>query len=143
MKHILHSGTRVKLWNYINSLNYDKSYLVTIKEYSKRSLPANNLQHVFYREIANYFGLEVKEIEQDCKIDFGLPIILADEEAGAPLRYMLDKCGFDSMNKYQQRKVINCISITSIMNTKQHQEYIEKMQVYWSKKGVYLESHKN
>ena len=123
--------------NQILSENPSQAVYVNITaKPKKRSLPANAQQHVFYKMI--YEHTEIPTVESDCKIDFGLPIILADPEVGRIIGYALEKAGFFSMAREQQVIFIRVIQITSLMNTKQHNQYRENMIVYWAKNGLEL-----
>ena len=125
--------------NQILSENPSQAVYVNITaKAKKRSLPANAQQHVFYKMISEHEHTELPTVESDCKIDFGLPIILADPEVGRIIGYALEKAGFFSMTREQQVIFIKVIQITSLMNTKQHNQYRENMIVYWAKHGLEL-----
>lgn len=105
----------------------------------KRSLPANAQQHVFYKCISEFTSTDLKTVESECKIDFGLPIILADPDVGRTIGYALERAGFFSMQRERQVKFIQIIQVTSLMSTKQHSQYRDNMIFYWNKNGLVLE----
>ena len=105
----------------------------------KRSLSANAQQHVFYKQISEFTHTDIKTVEAECKIDFGLPIILADPEIGRTIGYALEKAGFFSMQREQQVKFIQIIQVTSLMSTKQHNQYRDNIIFYWNKNGLALD----
>jgi len=105
----------------------------------KRSLSANAQQHVFYKQISEFDGTDIKSVEAECKIDFGLPIILADPEVGRTIGYALERAGFFSMPRESQVKLIQVIQITSLMSTKQHNQYRDNIIFYWTNNGLPLD----
>jgi hypothetical protein len=105
----------------------------------KRSLPANAQQHVFYKQISEFTGTDLKTVECESKIDFGLPIILADPEVGRTIGYALERGGFFSMQREKQVKFIQIFQVTSLMSTKQHNQYRDNLIFYWNKNGLPLQ----
>jgi hypothetical protein len=105
----------------------------------KRSLPANAQQHVFYKQISEFTSTDLKTVEGECKIDFGLPIILADEEVGPVIGHALQSARFFTMTREQQVRFIQIIQITSLMSTKQHNQYRDNIIFYWNKNGLALQ----
>lgn len=62
-------------------INQGKSAKVVITEWAKdRSIPANNTQWRWYGQIGKFTSTDTKTVAAECKIDFGLPILLADKE---------------------------------------------------------------
>ena len=104
----------------------------------KRSLSANAQQHVFYKQISEFSATDIKTCECECKIDFGLPIILSDPEVGRVIGYALENARFFSMTRERQVKFIQVIQITSLMNTKQHNQYRENIIYFWNTAGLNL-----
>jgi len=126
--------------NKILSANPMQSYYVnTGDKPKKRSLPANAQQHVFYKQISEFTGTDLKTVEAECKIDFGLPIILADPEVGRTIGYALERGGFFSMQRERQVKFIQIFQVTSLMSTKQHNQYRDNIIFYWNKNGLPLQ----
>jgi len=74
---------------------------------AKRGLSANAQYHVWIKVISDRTGDDTKSIEQDLKIHFGLPILLADEELGPTIGWMLDKYDFYSLSRSRQRILIS------------------------------------
>lgn len=118
-------------------------FCVNISEWSDdRSLPASAQIQVWYQQIAERTFNDKKSVECRMKIDFGIPILLADiDKGGYPvvLKYILDKTGLYNMSFEQQEKLISGIAITREMKTKQHNKYREQLQAYWAQHDIHLE----
>ena len=118
----------------------DVEYEIVVREWSeKRTLSANAQQWVWYKQVGTHYGTETKQIARECKLDFALPILLANDKHGPVVDYTLNKVGFYSMSREQQLKVIDIIQVTSLFNTKEHNLYRENLQDYYGQIGVNLE----
>lgn len=115
-----------------------KSFKIVVKDWSKRGLSANAQAHVWHKYISEWTGDDLKTVECMNKRDFGLPIILADDEHGPKVSYMLDKCGYWQMSHYQQLGLIEYLPITSLFSSKQHTEYRDNMQAGYRERGIEL-----
>lgn len=121
-----------------------KSYRVNISEWkSKRGLSANGQQHVWYKQISEQTHNDIKSVEARCKIDFGVPIMLCDDKYGPVLGYILDKTNFWKLSNEQQEKLIQGIEVTRKMNSSQHNQYRDNMQVYWHSNGISIDYKNN
>ncbi len=118
----------------------DKTYQVNVSEWSaKRGLSANAQQHVWYKIISNHQGVDIREAGNMSKLDFGLPILLADEKMGPKVSYVLDKIKFYLMTREQQVNVMDLIQVTSLFSTKQHNLYRDQLCMFWHGQGLNLE----
>lgn len=116
-----------------------KSYRISIIEWSeKRALSANAQQHVWYKRISQFQGVDTKEAGRMSKLDFGLPILLSDNEMGAKVSYVLDKINFFKMSREQQLNVMDLIQVTSLFSTKQHNLYRDNLVMFWHQNGLEL-----
>ena len=135
---VLTLTTRQEFDKQVNSLlssNPSQPLYVNIaKKAKKRSLSANAQQHVWYKQISEHSSTDVKTVEAECKIDFGLPILLDDPEIGVVLDYALR--GFFEITREQQVKFIQVIQVTSLMSTKQHNQYRDNIIFYWNLNGL-------
>ncbi len=111
-------------------------YVNITKKEKKRSLSANAQQHVWYKQISEFTCTDIKTCECECKIDFGLPIVLSDPEIGVVIGYALQEAKFFTMTRERQIKFIQIIQITSLMNTKQHNQYRENIMYFWNQSGL-------
>jgi len=111
-----------------------------IREASKkRTLTANAQQHVWYKKISEFTHCDIRTAGNSCKLDFGLPILLADAEAGRRINFVLKGFNFFSMTREQQINVMDLFAITSLFSTKQHNEYRDNIQMYYFEQGLSLE----
>jgi len=123
--------------NKILSENPSQALYVNITEKKKkRSLSANAQQFLWYGQISEFSATDIKTCEAECKIDFGLPIILKDAEVGKVVGYALENAKFFTMDREKQVKFIQIIQITSLMNTKQHNQYRENVLYFWNQAGL-------
>ena len=120
--------------------NHEGNLKVTIEPWSdKRTVSANAQQHVWYAKIAKQDGEDVQYIQRVCKLMHGLPILLADAEIGRKLKWTLDKLGFFNWAYEQQVGYMDFLPVTSLMSTKQHNEFRDNMMNYYNKNGYCLD----
>lgn len=113
---------------------------VTIQPWSdKRTLSANAQQHVWYAQIAKESGDDVKSVESFCKLMFGLPIVINDPNHGDKVRYFLDGRNFFDWPHEKQCAAMPYVQVTSLMTTKQHNEFRDNMMNYFNKAGFNLD----
>ena len=118
----------------------DQTYYVNItKKKKKRSLPANAVQHVWINKISEFTSTDLKTCKAEMKIDFGLPILLNDPEIGRVIGHALQSAKFFTMSREQKIKLIQVFSVTSLLNTKQHNQMRENVMYYWNQQGLVLE----
>ena len=113
-----------------------KLYVNITQKKKKRSLSANAIQFCWYKQISEFNCTDIKTCEAECKIDFGLPIILSDSEIGVVIGNALQSAKFFTMTREQQVKFIQIIQVTSLMNTKQHNQYRENILYFWKQSGL-------
>ena len=119
----------------------NKRYLITVKEWTARSLPANAVYHVWVKQISEHTGENIKTVEARCKRDHGLPIALSGEN-GQVLAWMLEQCHFNRLNDSQQLKLVSAMEISRNFTTKEHNDYRDSIQQFWNDNGLML-SYKN
>lgn len=114
-----------------------KRYLITIKEWGSRSLPANAVYWVWVKQISEHTGENIKTVEARCKRDHGLPIALSGEN-GQVLAWMLEQCHFNRLSDPQQLKLISAMEISRNFTTKEHNDYRDSIQQFWGDNGLML-----
>lgn len=119
----------------------NKRYLITIKEWDSRSLPANAVVHVWIKQISEHTGESIKTVEARCKRDHGLPIALSGEN-GQVLAWMLEQCHFNRLDDSQQLKLVSAMEVSRNFTTKEHNDYRDSIQHFWNDNGLML-SYKN
>jgi hypothetical protein len=107
----------------------------------KRSLPANSLQHLWYKAISDYTGEDIKTAGNSCKLDFGLPILLSGEY-GKKVSFTLNKIGFESWSRQQQIGFMDLLQVTSLFTSAEHTIYRDNIESFWREHGLVLEYEK-
>tara|TARA_R110000851_G_scaffold214225_1_gene366862 strand:+ start:696 stop:1142 length:447 start_codon:yes stop_codon:yes gene_type:complete len=136
----LNRGTMPELLDKIRKVVLSgKTYRITISEWSaKRGLSANAVQHVFYTKISQFQGVDIKEAGNMSKLDFGLPILLADLDMGPKIDFMLRPMGFFNFPREKQINVMDIFPVTSLFTTKQHNLYRDNLIMHWHQNGLEL-----
>jgi len=110
-----------------------KHYVHITKKERKRGLSANAQQHVFYQQIAEYYSdrtpLEVKNM---CKDLFGIGILLNSEDNREQIEFFLAKLEYYRYSYEKKMKLIQCLPITSLFNTKESKLYMDSMIEYFN-----------
>ena len=113
---------------------------VDIQPYSeKRTLSANAQIYVWYSQIAKQDGESVNTVRNQCKLNFGIPILVKCPKNGRRVQYTLQKVGFYEWTYEQQCNFMDMLAVTSLMTTKQHNEYRDTMQSEYNKNGYGLD----
>lgn len=105
----------------------------------KRSLDANAQVWVWVPKIAKFMGWTLPETRMELKLDHGLPIILADPDYGPKTKFVLGKCGFESMSRESQLNLVDFLPVTRLFSTKQHNAYRDSIEVHFARQGLCLE----
>lgn len=102
----------------------------------KRSLPQNSLFYALYGQVATQKGDESSdEIKAYCKYHFGLPIVCgADPEYAALLKNAIRS----DLDYETKMKIVDRLPVTSLMDTKQGSEYIDRIIRHYSQQGLCL-----
>lgn len=120
--------------------NHEGALKVTIEPWSdKRTLSANAQIYVWYSQVAKREGESVNVVRNFCKLMFGLPILLNDQEIAGKLKWTLDKIGFFGWQHEQQCNFMDMLAVTSLMSTRQHNEYRDNILSYYNKAGYGLD----
>jgi hypothetical protein len=137
----LHRGSLPELLDMMRKIVLSGlSYRISIVEWSdKRGLSANAVQHVFYKRISQFQGYDIRTAGNQSKLDFGLPILLADADVGPKVDFLLKRIGFYNYSREQQINVMDLIQVTSIFSTKQHNLYRDNLVMFWHEQGLELE----
>ena len=73
------------------------------------------------------------------KHDIAWPII---ERSGCDyskkVRYMLNSSGYHNLNQRQKIDMLDLFAMTSVMDSVQHTELRDELQIYWAKQGLQL-----
>jgi hypothetical protein len=104
----------------------------------KRSLPANSVQHVFYKIIADYTGEDIKTVGSRMKRDIGLSIAL-DGDNAEKTQWILNKFDFWAKPDQVQLALMDWIPVTSKFTSKQHTIFRDNMIELWRGRNLILE----
>lgn len=124
---------------WIAELWREKKWLKLSIHTGLRSLDANALSHVWYREIAEFEGLTIEEVHSQCKLLYGLPLLRADEDDQRVNQYFL-AMGFDNWPYAAQLAAMRYNNITSLMDREQMTEYLDTIQREYDKQDLKLSS---
>ncbi len=103
-----------------------------------RSLEANALSHVWYRDIAKQAGDRTTlEVRRECKLNHGVGILRADDEAFGD---MFDKV-IDGHSYETKLEMMDYISVTSIMTVPQMSEYLDDVYHTYTAAGYFIARH--
>lgn len=123
-------------------------YRISICEWKpKRSLKANAQYHAWVPDISDFTCTNVRATLNELKLDFGLPIILRDEIIGQRYGERLEKLNFFSLTREEligytdndgkwHDGVMELIQVTSLMNTKQHNQMRDNILYFYNQAGL-------
>jgi len=117
-----------------------ESYRLSVKKWrEKRSLSASAQYYVWIPVIAKFYGEDVEYIRKWMKWQIAYPILDRGScDYSIKMRYMLDKAGYYQLDISQQINMIDMFGVTRFMNSKQHTDLRDELQIYWSKQGLNL-----
>ena len=123
--------------NKLQSENPSQALYVNItKKPKKRSIPANNQYYAWLPDISDFICEDLKTTRHIIKLDFGLPIVFADEQIGNRYGTGLQNCGFFNWNREMQVNHMEFIQVTSLMNTKQHNQMRDSILYFYNQAGL-------
>lgn len=103
----------------------------------KRGLSMNAQQHLFYAQIAKYYGDRTAlEVKNECKDKFGLPILHNSTHSSDSIEFLTSNLNYYGRCQESKMKLIQILSVTSLFNTSESKEYCEDMILYWNENGV-------
>ena len=114
-------------------------YPITIQVYKgdrkHRSLEANALSNIWYREIALQAGDRTpEEVKRECKLTCGVPILRVESD---DFRNMYDKVvsGHDYETKLE---MMDYLPVTSLMTVSQMAEYMDTVYYKYTNAGYFM-----
>jgi hypothetical protein len=142
IKSIKFIGTNTQVVNQLmqEAFKVEGSLKVTIEPWSdKRTLSANAQIYVWYAQIAKKDGESVDVVRNFCKLMFGLPILMGNPSISGKLKWTLDKIGFFGWQHEQQCNFMDMLAVSSLMTTKEHNQYRDNILAYYNKNGYALD----
>ncbi len=111
--------------------------LIITKWTKKRSISANNQQHLWYGQIAKHHGDRSAEyVKRFCKLTFGVPILLNSDKHQDFYETLFDMCDFWRRDYETRIDLMEGIEITSKLNTVESKEYMDNMIFYFNDIGI-------
>lgn len=113
---------------------------------TKRSVDQNSISHAWYTEVSRALqDRSPLSVKCESKLTCGVPILRAEDE---DFRRMYDQSikenpvyihGDGNESGYELKiKAMKFLPVTSLMDVKQLSQYLEDMQQYWGRQGVFL-----
>ena len=119
--------------------SYAQFWLTAVKRGKKRSISMNRQQHLFYAQIAKYYGDRTAlEVKCQCKDMFGLPILHNSEHSSEQIEYLTHGLQYYKGSYERRMKLIQCLSVTSLFTTAESKQYCEHMIYYYNDLGVMI-----
>lgn len=102
----------------------------------KRSLDQNSLSHSWYAEVSRAKE-DISPLEAKCesKLHCGVPILRTEDDG---FREFYDASIKPTLTYEKKLEAMKFLPVTSLMSKKQLSQYLEDMQQYWGRQGVYL-----
>ena len=113
----------------------DFGHEVIIREHKEdRSNAQNRISHMWYGEIAAIIGGTAEEVKRECKLLYGCPILIADNETFAEAYKRTV-----SVLPYEDRlEAMRYMDVTSIMSVTEMSKYLDEIDKTYSAMGFYL-----
>lgn len=117
--------------SYIRGLGYPVT--VSAVAGDDRTLAQNKLSHRWYAEIAQHRGEDATEVKTRCKLEYGIPILAADDATWAGTAVALDDVFYS-----EALKIVYHLPVTSRMTVSQMQRYMDTVQRVHLQQGIAL-----
>jgi len=133
----LTTGTRSELIQKIKDMDLTNPMRTVFSKWSnKRSITMNAQQHLFYGQIAKFYGDRTAlDVKNECKDKFGLPILHNSAIYGDKIEFLLDRLNYYKYQQEGKMKLIQCLAVTSEFNTSESKEYSDNMIYYFNDIG--------
>ncbi|MES9841202.1 MAG: hypothetical protein ABW134_11670 [Candidatus Thiodiazotropha endolucinida] len=129
MRHeiILNTQGLTRLMTWVNQAPKDRTWKVTLEEYSKtRSNEQNRLQRLWLKEAEKQGDMTAEEYRGYCKLHFGVPIMRRDSEEFQEVYDRLIRPR-PYVEKLELMMIPMDMPVTRIMTVKQKTEYLSSM----------------
>jgi len=121
------------------TFNKDKYLHVKINS-NKRTLTQDSLVHIWYHQLGEYEGNTDEHVKSYCKYHFGLGVLGTDPDFTQYLNMIRNE--LKPMDYDDRIKFMKYVKVTSLMSTKQHSDYMKKVQEFYGDQGLNLKSKK-
>lgn len=117
--------------------NSELPFTLTKIKGAPRSIEQNKLQRLWMRELEEQGDMTAEEYRAYCKAYFGVPILLAENDAFAE-QYTAIVKPLPYEQKLEIMKQPIDLPVTRLMNVKQKKRYLDEIYTYWTGKGFRL-----
>ena len=105
----------------------------------KRSLPANAVYNTWIAPISDFMALTIPEATRYIKLEFGLPILFANEDYGPVIGEGLNAKGFFNLTYEDKLLAMEKLPVTRLFDTKMHNQLRDNLQAHFGNMGLNLE----
>ena len=103
-------------------------FLSMTKKRKKRSTTSNNQQHLWYEQIAQYYGDRMAlDVKNECKDKIGLPILHNSEHSGDQIEFLLNQLNYYNRSYEARLKLVQCLGVTSLFKPHEAKMYMDNM----------------
>lgn len=117
--------------------NADLPCTMTLTKGAPRSLEQNRLQQMWNLELSEQGDMEAEEYRAYNKAYFGIPILLAENEAFRQQYEAIVK-PLPYEQKLEIMKAPIDFPVSRLMTVRQHKDFLDKIYGYWTGKGFRL-----
>ena len=103
-----------------------------------RSLASNKAYNAWIPEIGDLLAVTSKEATRIVKLEFGVPILLADNYLGNLQGPGMEKMGFFQWNREQQLLEMDRLPVTRLFTTTMHKRMRDDIQRHYGNMGLEL-----
>lgn len=110
---------------------------MTLTKGAPRSIEQNRLQRMWMLELQEQGDMTAEEYRAYCKAYFGVPILLAENEAfRQQYESIVRPLAYDQKLEIMKEPID--LPITRLMTVKQKKRYLDEVYTYWTGKGFKL-----
>lgn len=124
---------------FISKMEPNKTYWVEVhdKNPEDRSIPQNNISHLWYPAIGRATGETPQQVKCRCKLDYGIPLLCEQDP-------VFGRFWQSVRENYPERKkqlwmMIDVIKVTSKLKKKAMHEYLDTVRRTHAEQGIALE----
>ncbi len=133
-------GTRSLYIKQLQEMDLTKPMRLDVIDWNeKRSLAANAAYNAWIAPIADFMALTIPEATRYIKLEFGLPILFADEYMGPLIGEGLNATGFFELSHEAKLLRMDKTPVTRLFDTKMHKKLRDDLQHFFGVQGLCLD----
>jgi hypothetical protein len=102
----------------------------------KRSADQNSISHAWYTEVSRALqDRSPLSVKCESKLNCGVPILRAEDD---DFRSFYDASIKSTLSYEQKMGAMKFLPVTSLMSVQQLSQYLEDVQQFWGRQGVFL-----